>query len=120
VTKETAQREWPPRITMGNEMIHGDDSTGNTDYISVKEHTALLEAARRDARAECVSLLEQIREACLCSRFNPIGFDYGENHSNLGRPKPGSRWLTPRDLIAVFHMKMTKAAAQAAPVGEGE
>jgi hypothetical protein len=47
VTKETAQSEWPPRITMGNEMIHGDDSTGNTDYISVKEHTALLEAARR-------------------------------------------------------------------------
>lgn len=47
--------------------------------------------------------IEQLREAvtytsdfCLCNR-NVDGFDYGDMHRHMGKPKPGSRWLTPCD-----------------------
>jgi len=35
---------------------------------------------------------------CLCHR-NIKGFDYSEEHPNLGKPAIGARWLTPRDII---------------------
>ena len=44
-------------------------------------------------------LLKEVKTHCLCSRFEPVGFDYGETHAKLGKPKIGSRWLTPVDLI---------------------
>jgi hypothetical protein len=41
--------------------------------------------------------LEHCSEHCLCER-NTYGFDYGETHPKLGKPKQGSRWLTPSDI----------------------
>lgn len=42
--------------------------------------------------------LETISEHCICKR-NTFGFDYHEDHLYLGKPKSGSRWLTPFDII---------------------
>lgn len=55
-----------------------------------------------DARDEEVrrltNLLKEVQKHCLCSR-NTVGFDYGETHPKLGKPRAGSRWLAPVDLI---------------------
>ena len=40
--------------------------------------------------------LKHTNEFCLCKR-NTYGFDYHEDHPVMGKPKSGSRWLTPRD-----------------------
>lgn len=46
-------------------------------------------------------LLERCKDHCLCDR-STRGFDYGEHHLQLGKPKPGARWLTPTDMIRAF------------------
>lgn len=42
--------------------------------------------------------LEELKQVCICTR-NTKGFDYGEKHLILGKPKVGSRWLIPNDRI---------------------
>lgn len=44
----------------------------------------------------CANALKHTEEFCLCTR-NTKGFDYGEAHPEMGKPKIGARWLTPRD-----------------------
>lgn len=41
--------------------------------------------------------LKHVEDFCLCDR-NTVGFDYGELHPHMGKPKMGSRWLTPYDV----------------------
>jgi hypothetical protein len=55
--------------------------------------------------------LNQCGQHCLCTRNTP-GFDYGEVHKKLGKPKIGARWLTPNDIIVV--------ATKLSPAGENE
>lgn len=68
---------------------------------------AQTEAAKREA--VLVEALQTAEQPCLCKR-NTEGFDYHEEHLMLGKPKSGSRWLTPRDII-------TQALAQIGKVG---
>ena len=49
---------------------------------------------------------------CLCERFGPKGFDYGETHALLGRPKVGARWLTPPILIDAILAEDDRAAGE--------
>lgn len=37
---------------------------------------------------------EYTKKSCLCAR-STYGFDYGEDHENMGMAKAGSRWLEP-------------------------
>lgn len=46
---------------------------------------------------DLLKTIRQMSDSCLCSR-NTVGFDYGEIHPKLGKPKAGARWLTPVDL----------------------
>ena len=46
--------------------------------------------------SELREALKHTNEFCLCKR-NTYGFDYHEDHPVMGKPKSGSRWLTPRD-----------------------
>ena len=52
---------------------------------------------------ESLDALKYIEGACQCKRLNRWkeykGFDYGEEHSKLGKPGPGQRWKTPSDYI---------------------
>lgn len=43
-------------------------------------------------------LVEHVNSFCLCER-NTYGFDYSEKHPNIGKPRGGARWKTPRDFI---------------------
>lgn len=55
-----------------------------------------------ELRAENARLIEALKESaqhCLCERETP-GFDYGEVHRKLGKPRMGARWMTPLDLIS--------------------
>jgi len=61
------------------------------------DHDWLIQQAEKLEEAE--DLLKQIGETCLCSRFHTNGFDYQEEHFNLGKCRSGARWNTPRDLI---------------------
>lgn len=56
------------------------------------------DAGVAEEQKKLVSLLIHIDSHCLCTR-KIKGFDYGEAHPILGKPKPGSRWLTPGDII---------------------
>jgi hypothetical protein len=42
---------------------------------------------------------EHTHKFCLCDR-NTKGFDYGESHRYMGKPKVGARWLTPDDVCS--------------------
>lgn len=42
--------------------------------------------------------LGEVKRHCLCTR-NVKGFDYGEAHRILGKPRMGARWLVPADLV---------------------
>lgn len=53
--------------------------------------------------SEALDSLKYVNNACQCKRFNRSreykGFDYGEEHSKLGKPSVGSRWKTPCDFL---------------------
>ena len=51
-----------------------------------------------DREKYLVGLLDQCRDHCVCDRNVP-GFDYGERHAKLGKPKAGARWFTPSDIV---------------------
>lgn len=48
---------------------------------------------------KAIEALKLAKEHCLCERFKTKGFDYQQNHTNLGKPRGGSRWNTPKDII---------------------
>lgn len=50
---------------------------------------------------EAEKTIKQMRDHCLCHR-NIKGFDYGEDHKNLGKPVPGARWLTPKNIAEMY------------------
>lgn len=65
------------------------------------DHGANWAAKARDVQWSAVvnelrEALKHTNEFCLCKR-NTYGFDYHEDHPVMGKPKSGSRWLTPRD-----------------------
>lgn len=53
------------------------------------------------------------RDYCVCERFKTKGFDYGEEHKRMGKPKEGARWITPQD-------KAKFALAESAKIAEGK
>src|SRR4051812_25876718 len=74
------------------------------DWISVCKEYDGLERERDQLRAENLQMRKMLVDCsdhCLCERFKTKGFDYGEEHFLLGKPKPGARWRTPRDMIAI-------------------
>lgn len=42
--------------------------------------------------------IKKMDQHCLCQRFVTFGFDYGEIHERLGKPKAGARWHAPSDI----------------------
>ncbi len=66
------------------------------------------------------SCIQAMRKQCLCSRFTTKGFDYGEEHKHLGKPKQGSRWLTPTDLADVYLMNTKEVTAALADSQKGK
>ena len=56
-----------------------------------KTITALL-----DIIEDMQDAIKHTNDFCLCTR-NTVGFDYHEDHKVQGKPKSGSRWITPRD-----------------------
>lgn len=70
------------------------------DWIEISPK--LIAALREADRA-----LETMQKHCVCDR-NIIGFDYGETHKNLGKPRAGARWLTPDDIARSAHAKISE------------
>lgn len=71
-------------------------------FLAGAKHQKELSAAREKLLMSVIEEmrvdLETISKHCICKR-NTFGFDYHEDHLYLGKPKSGSRWLTPFDII---------------------
>lgn len=82
--------------------LESSEFTGETIFRIHQVAEAFIAGAK--ARDEqFLAVVNELREAlkhtnefCLCKR-NTYGFDYHEDHPVMGKPKSGSRWLTPRD-----------------------
>lgn len=67
-----------------------------------------------DALTVTMEALEEVNRHCVCDRFKTKGFDYGEAHPLMGKPKAGARWLTPQDIARAA------LASAGERLGEGE
>jgi hypothetical protein len=115
------QESTPPSMTMSEDKIKtAIAAVGSAMYVISKDRPEMqtllqglkvaVELLAKEESPQLVApdddeLLKKIHKTCLCSQSNPIGFDYGEQHSRLGKAGPGKRWLTPRDLIQVHWTK---------------
>jgi hypothetical protein len=69
--------------------------------IIAVEHPEKMQRERdllKEVNKELVKAIDHTSEFCVCKR-NTFGFDYHEDHPTMGKPKSGSRWLTPKDFI---------------------
>lgn len=73
-----------------------DEICNGTMVAYVPQSTLTALQAKMEKAIEALKLA---KEHCLCERFKTKGFDYQQNHTNLGKPRGGSRWNTPKDII---------------------
>lgn len=80
-------------LKIKNEVCEAINDNGQQAFL-LQQRNQKLEKAVELMR----SAIDHTNEFCICKR-NTYGFDYHEEHPIMGKPKSGSRWLTPRDFI---------------------
>lgn len=79
------------------------DSDENAEYIAAANPQAIQTLAQN--YLDALELLKMTTMHCVCTR-NVKGFDYGEKHPILGKPRAGARWTVPNDFISDFLKKV--------------
>ena len=82
-------------------------------FGNLHEHVAACFKEHKEQRERIdylEKLLLQCERHCICTR-NTKGFDYGETHKKLGKPKIGARWWTVTDIVKNAEIADTHALA---------